>query len=73
MAKKLKVVDVVLNDVKFSDLGRAIENLQGYLPSIEQMLKTMHQSNDANAKTLEYILEAADLLSYEYAEVAGYI
>ena len=69
MAKKISTPDTILIDVRFSDLGRAIQGFQEYLPAIEQLLKVMHQNNDENAKTLEYMLGATDWLSHCYQEV----
>lgn len=75
MAKKqAKAVyeEVVLSDVRHSDLGMAIEVLQDELFELETLYKRLLDVDSAAASVIRQVLDATDCLECRYDEVSGY-
>lgn len=67
MGKALKMIpDVELCDVRHSELGRSIEFVQDEMFALEELHKSLIDSNPKAAYTIRMMLEAVDMLSLDY-------
>lgn len=72
MAKK-KFVPVILENVKDSVLGTAIEGVQSELYVLEELYKKFVDTDPETALKIKQFLGNTDWLTHCYAEVSGYL